>query len=456
MSKVSTISIKNFKAIDAVEADFKGCTAIITGGNNKGKTSFLKGMPDRIRFVRPDVIVKEGKEKGTGEMTLTTGERFIWEFDTDGTDKITYITSDGVKGSVTKEVSKRFFPATFDIDKFLQSAPKEQSKQLQAIIGIDFTDIDARYKIAYDDRTYKNKEAERFHAKIVEMLEVPKVEKVDLTELQSKKEAEKTRLNNLYTANKTKNDTARKQWNDYKDAINVECNEHNEAQTDLRVAYNQCKEATVILIKNGFDKEVLDTFVKSLADKIQPDRIASEHYPVEPEYIQEVPDRATLDEIDNQILEASKTNIAAEEYQNYIKYKGTVEAAKDEAAEADAIVKAIEKEREAMIQTAKFPQGIAITPDGITIDGFPLDRNQISTSKLYTTALRIAAMNLGEVKTLYFDASFLDRNSLAEIEGWAEENDLQLLIERPDFEGGEIRYEIIEQSQTNSKSKKAS
>lgn len=40
--------------------------------------------------------------------------------------------------------------------------------------------------------------------------------------------------------------------------------------------------------------------------------------------------------------------------------------------------------------------------------------------------------------------SFLDKNSLQEIETWANQNDLQLLIERPDFEGGEIEYHILE------------
>lgn len=80
----------------------------------------------------------------------------------------------------------------------------------------------------------------------------------------------------------------------------------------------------------------------------------------------------------------------------------------------------------------------------ITVDGFPLDRNQLSTSKLYTAALRIASMNLGEVKTLYFDASFLDNNSLRDIYQWAEAQDLQLLIERPDLDGGDIEYQLIE------------
>lgn len=44
---------------------------------------------------------------------------------------------------------------------------------------------------------------------------------------------------------------------------------------------------------------------------------------------------------------------------------------------------------------------------------------------------------------MHFDASFLDKNSLREIEFWALNNDLQLLIERPDYDAGEIKYEIL-------------
>lgn len=445
MSKISRIQIKNFKAIEALEADFKGCTAIITGGNNKGKSSFLRGLPDRIRFIRPDVIVKEGKEKGSGEMVLTTGERFVWEFDVEGKDKMTFITSDGVKQSVTKELSKRFFPAVFDIDKFLQSSPKEQSRQLQQIIGIDFTDIDQRYKIAYDDRTEKNRDAERFHAKLVEMLEVPHVDEVDISGLQSKKEAERERLNSLYLENKAHNEVLREAYNKKCREIDAETQDFNNKQADNVLRYNASRDAMQILQKNGYGGNEVQAFIDGIRHEIEPQKIASDYYPIEPTYINEMPDRSKLDELDNEILEATQTNIRAAEYKNYVEYKKSVEAAKDLAKEADDLVKSIEAERAEMIRNAKFPKGIAITSEGITVDGFPLDRNQISTSKLYTSALRIAAMNLGAVKTLYFDASFLDRDSLAEIEQWAAENDLQLLIERPDYDGGEIRYELIEE-----------
>ncbi len=305
MSKIQKISISNFKAIQGKkEMDFNGCHAIITGGNDKGKTSFLRGIPDRIRFIRPSVIVNENEEHGRGEMELTTGEKFIWEYDNKGKDKLVYIASGGVKQSVTKDLGEKFFPPVFDIDKFLNSPPKSQVKQLQQILNVDFSEIEARYLNAYNERTAKNLDAE--------------------------------------------------------------------------------------------------------------------------------------------ILTASQTNVEAQKYVDYINYKSATEAAKEDAQYADDLVKQIEEERQKMIEAANFPTGISINSDGITIDGLPLEKYQISLSKLYITALRIAALNVGEVRTLYFEASPLDRANLEQIEQWANENDLQLLIERPAFDGGEITYEIVE------------
>jgi ABC-type transport system involved in cytochrome c biogenesis ATPase subunit len=448
MSKVETIKLEKFKAIDALEINFKGCTAIVTGGNNIGKTSFLRGITDRIRFIRPDVMVKTGSDEGSGELTLDTGEKFIWEFDVKGKDKLTYITASGLKKAVTVEIGLRFFPPTFDIDKFLTSAPKEQAKQLQKIVGIDFTDIDKRYLEAYDDRTEKNRDAEKYHVKLTQMLEVERVDSVDLTDLKEKKEAERVRINDLYKKNKETNDIARQKWNDEKAKIDKECREHNEKQTDNRNIYNACFDALNILIKHGYggaiENDAASLFVYNLKSNILGLKTATELYPKEPEYITEMPDDKALQEIDAQILEASETNTKAKAYTDYIEYKNDTDAAKVWAQEADELVKSIEAERQRMIESAKFPKGVSIDSKGITIDGLPLERTQISTSKLYTTALRIASMNLGEVKTLYFDASFLDRENLEEIERWADEQGLQLLIERPSFEKSEIKYELIQ------------
>ena len=493
MSKIKRIQITNFKAIDAHEADFNGCPAIITGGTNRGKTSFLRGIPDRIRGIRPELITKQGEQEGNGMLVLTTGERFEWDFNDTGKDSLKFFTKDGYKSAVTKEIVQKFFPAVFDIDKFLLSSPKEQAKQLQKIIGIDFTEIDARYKAAYDARTEKNKESERCQSKLNTLSEVPETAPVDLTDLQTKKQAERDRLNNLYTQNKEHNEKLRKDWNkanqDITDAENERINrlytdnklandrarnnwleaKHNvdievkaandESNRRAEIA-NACIDSLSVLCKHGYTGSEVKEFIDEISvgilteDKIpvypaEPKYLQEKFDPEynlvpEPTYIQEMPDAGTLDAIDKQILEASENNAKAQAYKQYLDQVTITNAAKSAAFDADVLVKAVEDERNQLIETANFPKGIAITSDGITVDGFPMDRNQISTSKLYCTALRIASMNLGEVKTLHFDASFLDRNSLSEIEAWATENELQLLIERPDFDGGEIKYELLE------------
>lgn len=462
MSKTQKISVTNFKAISEMEIDLKGCTAIITGGNNKGKSSLLRGITDRIRGLKPELIVKQGEKEGVFNYELTSGEKFTWEFDTDGGDKLTFITKEGYKTKVTKEIVKRFFPPSFDIDKFLNDSPKEQSKQLQKIVGIDFTEIDNRYRLAYDDRMEKNKEAERYHVKLAAMLECVKVEPVDLTDLKEQKEVERKRLNDLYLLNKKTNENLRKNWdlenenlvktwNAEKEKIRIDCEQHNEAQTNNRSIFNKCFDAKNLLESFGFESKELQSFISEKNNQILDLKNANELYQKapektkEPEYIApELPDDSQLKIIDEKLLNASEINQKAKEYTYYITYKKDVEAAKVEASDADILVRAIEDERENMIASAKMPTGITIGLDGICVDGFPLDKNQISTSKLYCAALRIASLNIGEVRTLHFDASFLDKNTLAEIEVWAEENDLQLMIERADYEAGEIHYELIE------------
>lgn len=445
MSKITKIHINNFKAIAEKEMDFKGCTAIIIGGNNKGKSSFLKGIQERIRGIRPDIMIREGEKAGSGELTLDTGEKFIWEFNDAGKDKLIFQTKEGFKTPSTREIGKKYFPPMFDIDRFLQSSAKEQTIQLQKIVGLDFTDIDFRYTAAYNDRTEKNRLAEKFHAKIKEMLEVPKVEPVDLTELTQKKVAERTRLNNLYLQNKNSNECARNKWMEEKKAIDESTNIFNQQQNEIASLHMQGVKALNLLLECGYNGTEVSAFLIKLQESAQPIKVAESLYPNEPEYIQEMPDDSTLQEIDNQILAAQTTNQRAAEYQNYVDYVLQVEQAKIEAENSDSIVKAIEFERKQMVEKANMPKGISFATDGgILVDGLPLNKEQISTSKLYCAALRLASLNLGEVKSIHFDASTLDKFTLGEIQEWANENDMQLLIEKPDWDGGEIRYELIE------------
>ena len=463
MTKIVKIRLENFKAIELKEMDFRGCSAIITGGNNKGKTSFLRGIPDRVRFLRPQIKVRQGATEGYGEMTLDSGERLIWEFDDAGHDKLTFISQEGTKANVTKELGAKLFPPLFDIDKFLQSTPKEQTKQLQKLVGLDFTDVDKRRDEAYKYRYLKNEESERYRVKLSQLMKCDPVTPVDLELLNIKRreakaaqDKERARLNEVYLANKKVNKDLRDAWDIEKSKVDEEVTNHNTDQFKNEVDYNNATLAADVLYRlglDGMDKTVVEVFVDGLKKKIKPTMKAASYYPKEPTYIEEMPYREDLDKIeksieaiDAEILAATQVNVRAKEYQDYLAYIKEVEAAKEAAAQADQSYQVILDEIKGMIATAKFPEGISISSETneITVDGFPIDRSQLSTSKLYTAALRIASMNLGEVKTLYFDASFLDNNSLRDIYQWAEAHDLQLLIERPDLDGGDIEYQLIE------------
>lgn len=387
-------------------ADFQGCTAIITGGNNKGKSTFLRSLPDRLRGVKPDVVLKNNETDGSAELELTTGEKFIWTFD-GKKEKLIFISERNIPQSVTKDLCKVYFPPVFDVDKFLNSTPKEQKKVLQGLTGIDFTEFDRMYQAAYEDRAFKNKRVAEEKTRLVLIDPDLPSEEIPLEEME--KEYNGIEAHNLRYDNVISGISAKK--------IQIGENVNRIAQLQMEIKALEDKNATLNEEVTRGDAWILEEKNKR---KDNAEELA-----------------ATITRMRAQNAEIRANNVAKEQNR---KFNLLVE----DAAQADAEVKRIEQERLDIIKNSSMPEGFAFTDDGITYNGFAFDKSQLSSSGIYIAALKLAALNLGEVKTLHFDASYLDKNSLSEIEEWANENDLQLLIERPDFEGGEIEYHILQ------------
>jgi hypothetical protein len=167
----------------------------------------------------------------------------------------------------------------------------------------------------------------------------------------------------------------------------------------------------------------------------------------EPEYQSEQVDESDLHENFKEIESAHLANKKFALYESELKqYNSWVEQgkiAREKAETIDKLVKAIEKEKQDMIKTAKMPDGFSFSDNGLLYNGYELNKNAQSSSALYIAGLKLATMNLAELKTIHFDASTLDKKSLIEVENYANSIGLQLLIERPDFDGGDIKYEII-------------
>lgn len=398
MPKIKQITISNLKAVKAFKGNFEGATAIITGGNNKGKTSILRSLPDRLRGIKPVIILSHDEKEGYAEWTLTSGEKFIWTFD-GKKEKLTYISEKNLSTAVTKEISNLYFPAVFEVDKFLNDAPAKQKAALQKLSGLDFTDIDAAYKLAYEQRTYANKRRDEEKVKHESNLPDPGIKETDTDKLEDE-------IAGIHTHN-------------YKYAqVENGIKQRNELILELSNEIAELEKKILLLQQKKTKAE----------DEIKGGN----------SWMQLPGNRPKLndDELKERVNAIKKNNEA-------IALKESFTKAKDAAASADNEVKKIEADKLEMIRLANLPEGFGFDEDGITYNGFSFNKQQLSSSGIYIAALKLAALQLGEVKTLFFDASYLDNKSLAEVEKWAVSQGLQLLIEMPDRTGGEITYEII-------------
>lgn len=422
MSKIKTNTVSNLKALGSFTANLNGATAIITGANNSGKSSFIRSLIDRLSDIKPDIILKTGTEEGFQELELTTGEKLIWSFEnkTAKGERLIFVTSgeDGkeVRQSLSQEIAKRFFPPTFDIDEFLQATPQKQKNILEKISGLDFSVINDRYKVAYEDRTLANSKLKDAKANLKPIRNDLPVTETDVFSIQQEIHGI-DKHNETYATAQTGVDTYKK----------------DVAETDKEIARLQ----TLINAANKKKKELEtrvsdgEKWLSAPANKPKGDDVSYELN----KKLQTIVDQNTIIRANNEA----------------IKTKEDVLNLETKAKEADAKVKSIELEKVKMIKESNLPEGFDFTDDGILFEGLPVTKQQLSTSRIYIAALHLASMNLGEVKTLYFDASMLDKNSLAEVENWAITEGtklfgepIQLLIEKVDFEAGELRYELIE------------
>ena len=407
MTKIKSITVSNLKAISDLSINFEGATAIITAGNNKGKTSFLKSHIERLQSIKVGSILKQNESEGFSEIELTSGEKFVWTFNDKGKEKLTYVSEKNIPGAVTKEISKVYFPATFDVDEFLHSAPAKQKAVLQKLTGIDFTEIDKKLTEAVEARKWANKVEQTEKAKLTHYdPKLPK-EPLPVDELQ-------TELNGI-EAHNLKAENVAKGISDRSVNVIELTNEIAELEAKIKLLDEKRTKANNEIEQGNAWLKVPANQVKENADEL----------------------KTKIAEIVKKNSEIETNNLALKQQQAYDK-------SIQDAADADIDVKKIEAEKLDVIKNASMPEGFGFSDEGVTYEGFEYNKESLSSSRIYIGALKLAALGLGEVKTLYFDASYLDNNSLSEIEQWATKQGLQLLIELPDRSGGPIEYQLIQ------------
>lgn len=434
MTKIKTIKVENFKALKNQEIELNGASVLVTAGNNKGKTSLLSNLISRFRGEKPNIIVKEGEEKGFNIMELTDGSLIQWKF-TEKNESFAFTTADNftIKTGVLKAIGKRYFGTKFDIDKFISSSQAEQTKQVQKLIGIDLSKLDEEYKEKYEKRTIEKRELDRLIA--LDKKAPEEVESTDLEALKEEKrsiEAENTSLKDKW---KLENEEHQKEINEF--------NSKQDAKKDRRKefldAWNKIEEYddSEKEISRFIDFEGMQRFYDKMEKPEDKKELTTL---VEPEY-------KSLTEIDEKIEKAIENNSKLDSYEEKLtEYNDWIKSGQEQRKVVDKLTERLDEiknEKFELVKKSNLPEGFELSETGLLYKGLPLENAQISSSMKYICALKLGYLGLGELKTMHFDASYLDKDSLSEIQEWADSKDLQLLIERPDFDNGDITYKFI-------------
>lgn len=221
--KIKKIDVKNLKAVDSFIAIFEGKSAHVTGANGFGKSTVIRALTDRLRGLKPSIITKIGEKEGKTVMELTDSCRFEWEYNDQGKDSLNYFTPNNIKPvrrDVFKHICGQYFPNQFDINKFLTTTePRKRLQMISELVNVDLTEVQARYKNAFDIRKDAKKELKILEAQIKPKPETQtfdgqnynaeqkNVHEIEL-KIKEKKEAfetERDSLNSKYVENKNAN-----------------------------------------------------------------------------------------------------------------------------------------------------------------------------------------------------------------------------------------------------------
>lgn len=415
MPKLIKSTAKRIGAIDSAEFNFNGKTAVIIGKNAAGKSTIISALANFLRGLKGAELLQQGKQSGTLEYLLDSGDRFVLEAKKGKSPTAKFITADGKKQAATKAISEKYFPPQIDLNHFINQTPAKQREILTKTLGVNCSHLDAEEKKLTDERKEIGQEKKRLESLIKSAGEYN-------AELPEKEQSAKDVLAWIQAANDRNNAIG-----GYKKGL-----QDLEAKRDANAEQiEQLKEKITQLEQANAE---LNTRINNGNAWLA----APENQPVPAAQVKEETKNLTnLEEVNKQIRENNQIRanrvLLDTESDKYNAYTAKIEAVRFEKTE--------------LFKQANLPENIEITDTGILVDGLPLVNNQHARSVIGIAELKLAHATMGAAEWLTFDAASLDRANLAAIIAWGESVGVQLLIEQPN-KGSEaddaLHFEIVE------------
>lgn len=438
--KIKEISLNNFANYNKVSVSFDDNVTYLIGKNGSGKSTLgitaiwflFQGIAEkssggnnpligeRFRFIGPN-----GKT-ATGEMVLhdeKTGNdiKVIRKLTKTGTD-LSFEAPDGI------ELDQSWLTDLFNIfliapKKFCELSSKDQAKAL----GIDTKKFDD--EIAELKKKYT--EINAVYRSLGELSEVEKVERVDVGVLQAQKKDISDKLNAKYLENKKANEVLRKAWEKMCEESEKEISKFNNAQVVLENKIEQANKLYSQLEGLGYAGYEVSDWIRSLGKPEEP-KDFEHHYPEQPEYIEELPDRSELDTIDLQIIAAGETNNIALLYEQYLLKKEQKEAHELQLKANKELQAITEQNRIDYIKAFKFPfSNLTVDDDGqLLLAGKPIKDPYFSTGELLKIIPILLSTSNPELKYVFIQGfNDLDEDNWAQVEKYLTDKGFQLVVE---------------------------
>jgi len=163
--KIVKLVAENFKRLKAVEIEPDGSLVIIRGENGAGKSSVIDSIWAALggKNACPDKPIRDGEDKAT--ISLDLGDYVVTRTFTPKDTYLAVRTRDGATLPNPQKMLDGIIGAVgFDPFEFSRKPAKEQAKTLASVAGLDFAELNAERKAAYDSRTEANREVKRFEA----------------------------------------------------------------------------------------------------------------------------------------------------------------------------------------------------------------------------------------------------------------------------------------------------
>ncbi|WP_187967918.1 AAA family ATPase [Aquibium microcysteis] len=413
--KIVQFNAENIKRLVAVEIRPDGNLVEITGRNGQGKTSILDAIwwaldSNKVVQSKP---VRDGADSGyvrldLGEYIVT--KKFKVKGEDEFTTTLTVENRDGAKYSSPVELLKSFLgDLTFDPLAFSRMKARDQVTALRAMVpDFDFAAADDANDKDFKARTDVNRTVRDLTARI-EAIQVPasapteRVSAADLlTELQHAMEhnegIEKERRRRTSIQGRI-----------------VQLREANETRReDIRKL-----EQRIADLNGGI--AAAEQAIEELHDEL--DGVKDDVEPIDTASIRE---RITTAEEANRYVDrrVERERLEAE--------------AKRQQEISDGLTKAIDDRKAAAakaVREAKLPvAGLELTEDAVLLNGVPF--NQASDAEQLRVSIAVAgAMNPRLRVIRVRDGSLLDDEAMATLRAYADENDMQIWIERVDSSG---------------------